>query len=83
MVASSEKVRPTAAHYVEGYDMSERKSARCSQIIRVMALELEVLHESIDRRRASEDAEDDQRGCDVMSQHCTKVAADGSRTFTF
>jgi hypothetical protein len=80
--ASSGRERLVDAHYVEDHNMG-KKSANNGRLWKAFSDHIEFLVEDIDRRSASKDAEDDQRGSDIMSQHCTKIDKDGSRTFTF
>lgn len=63
--------------------MNGAKAARYSMLARVYEAQLEVLHSGIDWRKEQEKKEGEEADDDVMQKHCTAIAEDGSRTFSF
>ena len=61
--------------------MSRAKSAFQSKLVKAMADSIKFLVEDIDRRERIKEPEEATE--DIMKEHCTHIASDGSRTFSF
>jgi len=63
--------------------MNRHKCITCSRLAKVVPMHLEALVESLDRKREKEKREGEDAEKSTMNNHCTSVAPDGSRTFSF